>query len=89
MATYSITYDLIKSKDYTKIIEGIKKVSEGNWARPTKSQWIIISTKTSGQIRDFLKNYMDSDDVLFVIEVKDDNWASWSVAREVTNWLNS
>lgn len=88
MALYSITYDLIKSKDYVKIIEGIKKVSGDSWARPTKSQWIIPSTKTSIQIRDFLKDYMDSDDVLFVVEVKNDNWASWNITKEVTNWLN-
>lgn len=25
MAVYSVTYDLIKSKDYSRIIEGIKK----------------------------------------------------------------
>ncbi|HAV4226307.1 hypothetical protein ACSVHO_17670 [Acinetobacter nosocomialis] len=89
MAVYSVTYDLIKSKDYSRIIEGIKKVSGDNWAKPTKSQWIITSTKTSEQIRDFLKNYIDSDDVLFVIEVKPENWASWNIPRETLNWLHS
>ena len=89
MAAYSITYDLIKAKDYSRIIEGIKKVSGDNWAKPTKSQWIITSTQTSEQIRDFLKSYMDSDDVLFVIEIKLDNWASWNIPKEAAKWLNS
>ncbi|MFX5825452.1 hypothetical protein ABTE10_00945 [Acinetobacter baumannii] len=89
MTIYSVTYDLIKSKDYSKMIEGIKEVSNDTWARPTLSQWIISSNKTAGQIRDFLKDYMDSDDVLFVIEVKTDNWGSWNLSKEVVNWLNS
>lgn len=89
MTMYSITYDLIKSKDYQKMIEGIKKVSDDVWSRPTRSQWIISSTKTSGQIRDYLRNYMDSDDVLFVIEIKSENWSSWNISKEVENWLNS
>ncbi|MCA4278407.1 hypothetical protein LDY03_15650 [Acinetobacter baumannii] len=66
MAVYSVTYDLIKSKDYSRIIEGIKKVSGDNWAKPTKSQWIITSTKTSEQIRDFLKNYIDYPNLNFL-----------------------
>lgn len=89
MTVYSITYDLIKSKDYTKIIDGIKKISNDNWAKPTKSQWIITSQKTSTQIRDFLKDYIDSDDVLFVIEVKPENWASRNIPKETIKWLNS
>ena len=36
-----------------------------------------------------VKNYIDSDDVLFVIEVKPENWASWNIPREVIKWLNS
>ncbi|MFV5661031.1 hypothetical protein VXR58_12590 [Acinetobacter pittii] len=89
MTAYSITYDLIKFKDYAKIIEGIKEVSGDNWARPTRSQWIITSTKTSEQIRDFLKSYIDNDDVLFVIEVNGDNWASRNIPLDVVDWLNS
>ncbi|MBJ8501381.1 MULTISPECIES: hypothetical protein [Acinetobacter] len=89
MTIYSVTYDLIKSKDYAKMIDGIRKVSGDNWARPTKSQWIIYSNKTAGQIRDFLKDYMDADDVLFVIEVKTNNWGSWNIPKDVAGWLNS
>ncbi|MEB3790114.1 hypothetical protein [Acinetobacter sp. IK40] len=89
MTVYSVTYDLIKSKDYTKMIDGIKKVSVDNWARPTKSQWIITSTKTAEQVKDFLKDYMDSDDILFVIEVNGDRWAASNIPNDVTNWMNS
>lgn len=89
MAVYSITYDLVKSKDYSRIIEGIKKISAENWAKPTKSQWIITSPKTSTEIRDFLNNYIDSDDVLFVIEVDGSNWAARNIPREVVTWMNS
>lgn len=89
MAYYSVTYDLIKSKDYNKMYEGIKAVSNDIWARPTRSQWIIVTNKTAAQVRDFLQSYMDADDVLFVIEVDKSSWASWNVDKKITDWLNS
>ena len=88
MAYYSITYDLIKSKDYAKIREGIKSLSNDIWAKPTLSQWIIQSDKSVVQVRDYLKNYMDNDDILFVIEVKENTWASWNIPKDVSAWLN-
>ncbi len=89
MTVYSITYDLVKTKDYTRIIEGIKHLSGENWAKPTRSQWIITSTKTSAQIRDHLLGLIDNDDVLFVTEIKGDDWATWNVHKDVVKWLSS
>lgn len=88
MAYYSITYDLIKSKDYKKIHEGIKTISNDVWGRPTLSQWIIYSEKNVAQVRDYLKNYIDNDDVLFVIEVHKNMWGAWNIPKEVSDWLN-
>lgn len=88
MAYYSITYDLIKTKDYNKIHEGIKTISNGAWGRPTLSQWIIYTEKNVVQVRDYLKNCIDNDDVLFVIEVHKNMWGSWNIPKEVSGWLN-
>lgn len=89
MALYSITYDLVKNKDYEKLYRGIKEISNDAWAKPTESQYIIYSENTSEQIRDFLLNYIDNDDVLFVIKVDGTNWHSKNVKKAVTDWLNS
>lgn len=87
MAVYSITYDLIKTKDYEKLFKGIELISGGNWARPTASQWLISSTKTSAQVRDYLLGCIDADDKLFVVEIKPDTWASWNISKNVESWF--
>lgn len=89
MAVYSITYDLIKTKNYDKLFGGIELISGGNWARPTASQWLISSTKTSAQVRDYLLGCIDKDDVLFVVEIKSDTWASWNLPKDVESWFVS
>lgn len=89
MAFYSITYDLVRNRDYEKIARGIKNISNDAWAKPTASQWIIHSEKTSEQVRDFLLNYIDHDDILFVIKVDVDNWHSYNVQKGATDWLKS
>lgn len=89
MAFYSITYDLVRNRDYEKIARGIKSISNDAWAKPTASQWIIHSEKTSEQVRDFLLNYIDHDDILFVIKVDADNWHSYNVQKSAADWLKS
>lgn len=88
MAVYSITYDLIKTKDYNRVIKGIEYISGGNWAKPTMSQWLIYSTRTAEQVRDYLLGCIDTDDRLFVLEIDKNSWASWNVSKEVTDWFN-
>ncbi|MNE60299.1 hypothetical protein D3C80_1554360 [compost metagenome] len=87
MAIYSITYDLIKDKDYAKIIKAIKAIS-GTWAKPTQSQWLVDTYKTEAEIRDNLKNYMDNDDELFVCKLDMPHWAAKNISKEVLGWLH-
>ncbi len=87
MALYSITYDLIKKKDYDRIYEGIKTCGTGAYARPTESQWIVQSNKTATDIANHLRNFTDSDDRIFVIPVNGKVWASFNVSQEVRDWL--
>ncbi|QOD13499.1 hypothetical protein IEE84_04260 [Psychrobacter sp. 28M-43] len=87
MALYSITYDLVKKKDYDRIYEGIKTCGTGAYARPTESQWIVKSNKSAREIVDHLRNFTDSDDKIFVIPVNGKLWASFNVSQKIRDWL--
>lgn len=83
--SYLISYDLIKDKDYEKIFEGIKNISNG-YKRVLKSVWIIGHNGTSADIRDSLKPYMDSDDKLLVLKLTGEG--AWrNLGESNTNWL--
>lgn len=84
MASYLISYDLIKNKDYPKLHEAIKKL--GNYQRILESTWVVASTSTSADIRDYCKSFMDSDDKLFVAKLNGE--MAWrKLPSNISNWL--
>lgn len=89
MALYSITYDLVKDRDYPELYKAIISLCNNTYARPTKSQWIVQSTKTPKQIVEFLMKYIDHDDVIFVIQVDATSWWSVNMNKTAVNWLKA
>lgn len=83
MKTYIITYDLVKDRDYNSLHEAIRKYSK--WARITESTWAVVTNKSAAEIRDDLKQVMDSDDRLFV--VKSGVESAWRNSRCKNEWL--
>lgn len=83
---YSITYDLVKERDYHRLFEEIKQVAI-DYTRATKSQWFISSNLDSEEICHKLGNVVDKDDKLLVLEIEPSNWASYGIDRQVTSWL--
>lgn len=63
-------------------------MSFGYWWHQTGSVWIIATTKTSSDIRDYLKQFIDSDDKLFVVAVQR-NWAATGFTEKEYNWMKS
>ncbi len=87
MAFYMVSYDLHKDRDYSRIHKGITDLS-ANWCKPLASLYVLESNKTTLQTRDFLINYLDSDDSLLVMEVKPPlNWAARNLSSDVVQWL--
>ena len=84
MAIYCVGYDLIKGKDYTKLIDKLK--SYGTYARAQGSLWFIKSSKSASYIRDELKGATDDDDKIIVIKVTLP-WASLNLSKDVNDWL--
>ncbi len=87
MNCFAISYDLIgPNRDYTAIHDAIK--SFNNWAFINESLWIIKSSKTTSEIRNILKNYIDKNDKLFVGKLTGD--AAWTnLDDDVSNWLHN
>jgi len=84
MSIYCVSYDLIKEKDYSELIEKLK--SYGAYAHAQGSLWFIKSPKNASELRDELKSFIDEDDKLIVIRVTLP-WASSNLSKEVSDWL--
>lgn len=66
MNVYCITYDLIKpDRNYEKLTEAIQ--SYGTWWHQTGSVWLIVTEQDASIVRDFLMQFIDNNDKLFVI----------------------
>lgn len=85
MNTYIITYDLSDpGQDYNALIERIE--GYGTWAKIQQSVWLIVTSDTATEIRDYLKQYLDENDKLFVAKVSAP--AAWfGYQQSVTDWL--
>lgn len=67
MSTYIIGYDLNRPhQDYPELIHAIKQFS--GWWHHLDSTWIIKSDLSAATIRDQLRQHVDANDELLVIE---------------------
>ena len=88
MAILMVSYDLgvpETSDTYKAFIEAIKSCGT-TWAKPLKSQFFIATTKSTAEVRDALKPFLDSNDHLLVIGVTS-HWATTRVPPDVTEWM--
>jgi hypothetical protein len=65
MALFCISYDLIKGKDYQKLWDELDRLG-GHKA--LESFYLVALTNTASEVRDHLRDFVDSDDMLMVIE---------------------
>jgi len=90
MRTYLVSYDLNSPRgtnDYTNLHKALKEHS-GWWWHYLDSTWIIKSNMSAAQIRDILKQYIDSGDELLVVRMSGE-WASVGFSKEANDWLYS
>lgn len=88
MALYSITYDLSNpGRDYDTLSNAIKKY--GSWWHQTGSVWLIFANNTStAAIRDYLSQFMDQNDKLFIAKLSG-VWAAFGFTQEEYDWIKS
>jgi hypothetical protein len=67
MHLFSVSYDLLKpGKDYQSLYNRLHAFGA---VRALYSQWMLSGNYTAVQLRDDLKNYIDANDRLLVIDV--------------------
>lgn len=85
MSVYMVTYDLnTPGQDYTSLIKAIENYIH---CKALKSAYFIDSGESAVNIRDNLMKYIDSNDMLFVIE----QTKYWGANRRspATDWLQA
>lgn len=85
MTTYIVSYDLIKEKDYPKLIEELEKYES---CKPLLSVWVIVTEQSAVEIRDHLKNFIDENDKLLVVQVTSPGVGAWrKLGSSISEWL--
>lgn len=88
MAVHWVNYDLNKpAQDYAKLIDYLK--SQQSWAKPLKSSFFVKTSLTASQLRDGIKQHIDSSDDVVVIPVDGQGWATYGISSNVTDWMKS
>lgn len=68
MALFMVGYDLKKpGQDYSSLIAALQTYD--NWWHHLDSTWIIQSTHSAVQVRDYLRQFIDSNDELLVASI--------------------
>jgi len=85
MKTYLIGYDLNRPhQDYVDLISAIKAYA--TWWHYLDSTWIIKTDDSAVEIRNNLRQHIDSDDELLVVQHEGDGaWAGFN--KEGSDWL--
>jgi len=81
-----ITYDLNKTKDYDRLIDAIQAI--GPSLHLLKSAWVVVTTLSAARVGEYLEDYVDADDDVFIVEITGQP-ASWSdsFSEHDTIWL--
>lgn len=86
MAVYAISYDLHDpGQDYDDLHEAIKDF--GAWWHHLESTWLVDTSSSTSDIRDELKDHLDSNDELLVTRLSG-GWASWGISDSGNEWLH-
>ena len=70
MKYYLISYDLkTPGQNYSGLYDAIKSL--GEWRHPMESTWVVLTddNTTAVMIRENLKKYLDTGDLVFVVNV--------------------
>lgn len=82
---YIISYDLkLPGRDYTAVYETIKGL--GPWCHYLDSTWVVQSNLSIKQVVDRIKENMDNNDYLFVVDITHKDRNGW-LPSDAWKWL--
>lgn len=82
MRSYLITF---KSENINQIIKHI--ASFPGYAKIKEDVWIIQTNLRHKELRDNFNSLLRAEDLIFVIDVTGQAWASTNIPHDVSNWL--
>lgn len=81
---YIIIYDLCApGQNYQELYGAIKSFSQ--WGKLTESTWAVVSDKSSADIRDYLRQFIDKNDRLMVVQSGCN--AAWQNMMASNDWI--
>lgn len=82
MPVFSITFDLIKRRDYRTLWVELERLKA---RRLLLSHWGVhmATGTTANALRDHLRSYIDNDDALLIIQIDGTEWANWNSLCEI------
>lgn len=88
MSTFMVGYDLNKpAQNYEDLIAALKSYSR--WWHYLDSTWLVVANSNAVAVRDHLKQFVDSNDELLVIDVSGDHAAWWGFEQNASEWLRA
>lgn len=82
---YLIMYDLrVPGRNYRDLIDAIKRYPQ--WGHLTESAWAVLSNKSTVDIREDLKRYIDINDRLIVVQSGRN--AAWFNCLASDSWIH-
>jgi len=85
MASFIITYDTHKGRNYQAFYDGM---DEYGGIRLAESVWGIKLNNTPAQVRDWVKVLLDDDDTIIVVQLKPKlSWGTQKGSKEAVSWL--
>ena len=86
MNTLLVGYDLNRpGQDYAELTKFLK--SQPNWWHHLDSTWIVVTPKSTAELRDEIKQFIDADDEVLVMNVQGDGWSSFGFPEKANSWL--
>jgi len=87
MATLLIDYDLrTPGRDYANLIAAIQAYP---WCHYLKSSWLVKAALTPTQLAQSLRQHIDANDGLFVVDVTSDAAAWYGLTQTVSEWIKA
>lgn len=86
MNCFLITFQIEKSVSYDAIAERIR--SNPKWARVMRNVWIVLTESKMTDVRESISALIGNNNgSVMVMEVDNAAWATYSVSKEVTDWM--
>lgn len=83
MTTFTVSYDLIKRKDYQTLWDELNRLGAH---RTQASYWLVNVNNTAKELHDHLKNFVDGDDKIWVSELTKNHWFANALGG-TNDWL--